>query len=136
MADAHEGYRPSCPQIEKKQNFQAYHSGRMAGLVQYCQPFNAYQVGRTGATYKVGLCPSHLEKKFLEGLSQGQRVLFLETTNLELKQQLHHLTTPSERAPASQKTRLELMEHASLSQQIQKNEREISALEEQIRSKN
>lgn len=54
-------------------NTDLYVNGRNAGLVDFCTNQSGFEIGRSGTPY-MAVCPEHLEKRFLPGYEQGQRV--------------------------------------------------------------
>ncbi len=54
-------------------NADLYLNGRNAGLVDFCTNQTGFEIGRAGTPYML-VCPDHLEKSFLPGYEQGQRV--------------------------------------------------------------
>jgi hypothetical protein len=63
-----------------------YVNGRNAGLVEYCEDSNGYELGRAGTPYFY-VCPSTMEPQFLSGYRRGQRArdLELEIRKLDAK---------------------------------------------------
>jgi predicted ribosome quality control (RQC) complex YloA/Tae2 family protein len=68
----------ACAKIDAKPDMEAYLSGRMEGLVSYCQPENGFDVGRRGATDNAGDCPPHVRAAFLKNYRQGREIGALE----------------------------------------------------------
>jgi hypothetical protein len=75
-------YRKSCAEHGVAPDFQAYQSGREAGLREYCQQTRGFQEGARGATYQ-GVCPADVEPDFLAGYNDGR-------TLHDLEYSLHH----------------------------------------------
>ena len=61
-----------------------YTNGRNAGLVEYCTPENAFELGKMGLAYMF-VCPSTVEPQFLSGYRKGQRARELEIENKKLE---------------------------------------------------
>lgn len=57
---------------------QAYAAGFDDGLVRFCQPANAFNLGRRGGSY-AGTCPADLQRNFFAALDDGRRVNQAET---------------------------------------------------------
>ncbi|NND37007.1 MAG: DUF2799 domain-containing protein [Gammaproteobacteria bacterium] len=72
------GHRKSCAKHEVAPDFQAYRTGRDAGLREYCQPARGYREGTRGARY-VGVCPADLEPAFLSSYNEGRELYELES---------------------------------------------------------
>lgn len=69
----------ACARIGAKPDMEAYLSGRMEGLVSYCQPENGFDVGRRGAADIAGDCPPHVRAAFLQNYRQGREINALES---------------------------------------------------------
>ena len=69
----------ACAKIGAKPDMEAYLSGRMEGLVSYCQPENGFDVGRRGAPDNAGDCPPHVRGAFLQNYRQGREINALES---------------------------------------------------------
>lgn len=67
-----------------------YTNGRNAGLVEYCDPQNGYELGRMGVAYYY-VCPSTVEPQFLSGYRRGQEARDLEQQNQKLDEQIDQL---------------------------------------------
>jgi len=67
-----------------------YTNGRNAGLVEYCDPKNAYELGRMGVAYYY-VCPSTVEPQFLTGYRNGQQARELEMQNQKIDDQIDQL---------------------------------------------
>lgn len=60
-----------------------YTNGRNAGLVEYCTPENAFQLGRMNISYMY-TCPSTVEEQFLTAYRKGQEARQLEVANKKI----------------------------------------------------
>ncbi len=83
-------YRKSCAS-----NFQAdwetvYMNGRNAGLVEYCESRNGYELGRMGISYFY-VCPAVVESDFLSFYRKGQKARDLEVENNKLNVKIDEL---------------------------------------------
>ena len=67
-----------------------YTNGRNAGLVEYCETKNAYELGRMGVAYYY-VCPSTVEPGFLVGYRKGQQAREIEVANQKLDEQIDQL---------------------------------------------
>jgi hypothetical protein len=72
-------YRKNCAEHGVAPDFQAYQSGREAGLREYCQESRGFQEGSRGATYQ-GVCPADTEAGFLAGYDAGRTLHDLESS--------------------------------------------------------
>ncbi len=65
-------HEASCTRLGYGFNRTAYSHGHSAGLMQYCVPQTAYQLGAAGDTgYQLHTCPLHLEQIFLTHYIEG-----------------------------------------------------------------
>jgi hypothetical protein len=79
LADGRQGYglwrldkhQASCARFHLGFDRQAYLAAREQGLLQYCTPENAAQVGALGLSYE-GVCPPALEPAFLQSYRRAQ----------------------------------------------------------------
>lgn len=69
----------ACAKAGIRPDMEAYLSGRMEGLVSYCQPENGFEVGRRGAADNAGDCPPHVRGAFLQNYRQGREINALES---------------------------------------------------------
>jgi hypothetical protein len=73
-----QSHASACAKADIKPDLDAYLSGRMEGLLSYCQPENGFEVGRRGRPDNVGDCPPHLRAPFLDQYRQGREINALE----------------------------------------------------------
>lgn len=78
----------------------AYFTGHEQGVRVYCQPGNAFTLGRNGSGYGRGFCPAGLEEDFLYALADGrlvhdaiQRMAEVESRAREARQQADRVET-------------------------------------------
>jgi hypothetical protein len=71
-------HRQACAEYSVKPDFEQYEKGRIAGLVEYCNPRNGYWLGTKGAVYG-GVCPKDLEEQFIAAYQQGKNVYGMES---------------------------------------------------------
>lgn len=91
---------PLIRQCEQTADFQlnreAFEAGFNKGLVDYCTPERAYQMGRSGQPYS-GVCPAELEDEVigahLKGKRLAQRLAELEEENAQIEIQIEALLT-------------------------------------------
>ena len=57
-------HRRACAEYSVRPDFGRYDEGRIAGLVEYCNPRNGYWLGTKGALYN-GVCPKNLEEPLI-----------------------------------------------------------------------
>ena len=67
-----------------------YTNGRNAGLVEYCEPKNGFELGRMGIGYMY-VCPSTVEPQFLNSYRKGQRAHDLELESKRIDLQIDQL---------------------------------------------
>lgn len=80
----------ACAKADIKPDLDAYLSGRMEGLLSYCQPENGFEVGRRGRPDNVGDCPPHLRAPFLDQYRQGREINGLESEVQRLRNMLQN----------------------------------------------
>lgn len=80
----------ACSKANVKPDLEAYLSGRMEGLLSYCQPENGFEVGRRGRPDNVGDCPPHLRAPFLDQYRQGREINGLEGEVQRLRSMLQN----------------------------------------------
>lgn len=101
-----------------------YTNGRNAGLVEYCTPENAFELGRMGLVYMY-VCPSTVEPKFLSAYRKGQRARDLEIENKKLDGKIETMAEKLNQS-ANEFERLRITsEIAQLQAQRDKNQKEI-----------
>jgi hypothetical protein len=85
-------YRKECGSDFENQFSTVYENGRNAGLVEYCQPDSAFQLGRMGLAYMY-VCPSTMESPFLSAYRRGQQARMLELKKRDLDAKIESLST-------------------------------------------
>ncbi|MBT4760728.1 MAG: DUF2799 domain-containing protein [Bdellovibrionaceae bacterium] len=70
QSDQFRNHVKSCKMI-KKETVSLYKTGRNAGLAIYCQPQNAYELGKLNQAYH-HVCPKALEEDFLASYKKGK----------------------------------------------------------------
>lgn len=101
-----------------------YTNGRNAGLVEYCTPENAFELGRMGIAYMY-VCPSTVEPRFLTSYRKGQRARELEIENKKLDGKIETVSEKLNQS-ANDFERLRLTsEIAQLQAERQKNQKEM-----------
>lgn len=104
-----------------------YTNGRNAGLVEYCTPENAFELGRMGLVYMY-VCPSTVEPKFLSSYRKGQRARDLEIENKKLDGKIETVSEKlSQSANDFERLRL-TSEIAQLQAQRDKNQKEMDRI--------
>lgn len=88
-SDSFGSYRKNCAKHDVAPDFQAYQSGREAGLREYCQPSRGFNEGSRGAKY-VGVCPTDLEGDFLDSYNDGRTLYQLEHAVTSTTRQIKH----------------------------------------------
>jgi hypothetical protein len=108
-------------------------NGRDAGLVTYCTLQMGLELGKAGEPYE-GVCPSHLESRFLSAYEIGKRIRKLEGDNMELEVRIDSIFRSLEAnelqvksGPEFQKMKSQL---DSLKSRRASNKSEINSLEE------
>lgn len=84
------GHQKECAKLSNPDWETVYTNGRNAGLVEYCDPKNAYELGRMGVAYYY-VCPSTVEPQFLVSYRKGQQAREIELQNQKLDDQIDQL---------------------------------------------
>ena len=66
-------HHKACAKHGVTADFQTYQSGRAQGLMEFCKPKRAYQIGTQGKAYQ-GVCPETMEQEFLNAYQAGKRL--------------------------------------------------------------
>lgn len=103
-------HHKACAKHGVTADFQAYQSGREQGLLVFCKPERAFQIGKQGKSYQ-GVCPETVEQEFLSAYHAGNRLYKikaeinsiqseirtsqkeLDEINLELESKSEHLVS-------------------------------------------
>lgn len=64
-----------------------YQAGWQKGLIEYCTPERGFDAGRSGVEY-TGICPAHMEAKFLRRFKIGAQIAELERKNAVIEAQI------------------------------------------------
>ncbi len=80
----------ACAKVGARPDMEAYLSGRMEGLLSYCQPENGFETGRRGRADNAGDCPPHLRGAFLQQYRQGSEINALESQVNSLRSMLEN----------------------------------------------
>ncbi len=102
-----------------------YTNGRNAGLVEYCTPENAFELGRMGIAYMY-VCPSTVEPKFLVSYRKGQRARELEIENKKIDSRIDSLSEKLNQSANDFERRRLTTELAQLQAERTKNEEEMN----------
>ena len=65
--------RKACAKHGVTADFKAYQAGRQEGLVEFCQPSRAYNLGASGGKY-YGVCDIAMEEEFLDAYRVGSQL--------------------------------------------------------------
>ncbi|WP_188566176.1 DUF2799 domain-containing protein [Undibacterium terreum] len=69
----------ACAEYGVQTNFDQYMLGRSRGLLNYCQPQNAFNVGRAGQGENVAACPPNMQNDFVFEFRRGQEINQMES---------------------------------------------------------
>lgn len=89
--DRFKAHQNRCPKDFRADWETMYTNGRNAGLVEYCDPHNAYELARSGVEYFY-VCPSTVEKPFLASYEKGKQAREIELKNQKLDEEIDQLT--------------------------------------------
>lgn len=104
-----------------------YNNGRNAGLVEYCDPKNAYELGRMGGTYYY-VCPSTVEQAFLASYKKGQQARELELQNQKLDEQIDQVSQKLTQTSSSNEQEQLAAQLDELKKTRAKNEQELTKI--------
>jgi hypothetical protein len=82
-------HRKDCAEHSVALDLDAYRGGWEQGVQSYCQPGNAYRLGRSGSNYS-GVCPATLETVFLQAYAHGREIHVLESEVKRLQRTLNY----------------------------------------------
>lgn len=102
-----------------------YTNGRNAGLVEYCDVSNAYELGRMGLPY-LYVCPSTIEPKFLSSYRKGQEARKLEVQNQKIDAEIDELLAKLNYVDSSYARREIASEVEQLRKERIKNDKDLS----------
>jgi hypothetical protein len=80
-------HRKACAKHGMTPDLQAYRTGREAGLREFCQPENGYNLGVRGASY-AGVCPADLDVDFFAAYTDGKRLYKLRSQVSQVETQI------------------------------------------------
>ncbi|UCG71626.1 MAG: DUF2799 domain-containing protein [Chromatiales bacterium] len=86
-ADRIGNHRKACAKHGIAPDLKAYQTGREAGLREFCQPENGYNLGVRGASYS-GVCPADLDVDFYAAYSDGKRLYSLRSSVSQVETQI------------------------------------------------
>lgn len=102
-------------------------NGHNAGLVEYCAPDNAFELGRMGLAYQY-VCPSTVEEKFLAGYRRGQKARDLESANQRLGVKIENVVAELDGAADGYERRLLSSELSQLRSERARVERQLNRI--------
>ena len=98
--DRFRAHQKGCPKDFRTDWETMYTNGRNAGLVEFCDPRNGYELGRSGQSYFY-VCPSTVEKPFLASYQKGQLARELEIKNQKLDEEIDQLNARLEQTSST-----------------------------------
>jgi len=112
-------HREACAEHGIAPDFQAYQSGRTAGLTEFCQPANGFHIGAGGSKY-TGVCPSELEQDFLPAYQDGRHLHLLQSqvNAIDSKIRSNHLKIKNLKKRQSEKEDLVIADGTSKEERI------------------
>ncbi len=117
-----------CKDSNPEINSQLYTNGHRAGLIDYCKPTNAFELGRSGINYD-NICPIEYESKFLVSYYNGIKIRRLKEANHQLDLKLNKLAERFGNSPVNMSKSPEV---SSLQNEQEANLKEISRIESTI----
>lgn len=104
-----------------------YTNGRNAGLVEFCAPDNAYELGRMGIAYMY-VCPSTVEPDFLAGYRRGQDARKLEIENQKLDAEIDNVSAKLNQSETDYQRRELASELEELKKTRAQNEKDLTKI--------
>lgn len=106
-----------------------YNQGRKAGLVSYCSPINAFELGKSEAQYHK-VCPQNLEPDFLRSYHKGKKFITLQNKNAELGRELRSLDEQINNQKLSKQKKSQLSSKAiEIKRELASKKRQIQDLQ-------
>jgi hypothetical protein len=102
-------HRRACAKYGISPNLDAYEAGRAQGLVTYCQPSNAFQVGVNGGGYG-GVCPAPMDSAFRAAFQSGHELFLLRARVAQVTQDLESARREHQQIEEQIHQRRELLE--------------------------
>lgn len=93
-------HRRACAKHGVAPDFEAYQAGRDRGLLEYCQPAVAFNVGASGGRY-YGVCPFESEGDFIAAFNTGHGLYNLRASVNAVTQQINARDAELERTDKS-----------------------------------
>ncbi len=116
-------HREACAKHGVTPDLSLYLEGREDGLTVYCEPLNAFRVGKGGREY-LGVCPPESEQEFLAAYSEGNELYQMNRSLNDIRSEMRRA---ERRVDEIDK---ELEENKSIvADNPDKNERSIAASE-------
>lgn len=104
-----------------------YTNGRNAGLVEYCDPENAFEMGKMGISY-MNVCPATIEPEFLRSYRRGQMARDLEVEIKTIDKQIQSVSQKIETEGISGQNRPLMSQLEQLRVLREKNARELERI--------
>jgi len=79
-----------CTNSNKEEQKKLFHIGRNVGLVQFCRPENAFELGKEAKEYD-NVCPEDSQMAFLDYYRRGLRVREIQIVNQDIDSKLTSL---------------------------------------------
>ncbi|MCB9026039.1 MAG: DUF2799 domain-containing protein [Bdellovibrionaceae bacterium] len=95
-----------CPSSNKEEEKKLFNIGRKVGLLQYCRPENAFELGKDGKEYE-NVCPEESHSSFLDFFRQGLQVRELQIVNQDIDNKLSILDQQLKATSPSGKSEME-----------------------------
>lgn len=83
-------YHEKCGDRIDPQSEDMYRNGRNSGLVEYCTPANAFELGRMHIAYN-SVCPPQMEPLFVQAYDKGSHARELDLESKRLSQRIEQL---------------------------------------------
>ena len=110
-----------CQNSDQEKQQILFDIGRKAGLVEFCKPQNAYELGKEGKVY-TDICPQETQTLFVEFYAKGNQVRELQEANLEIDSKIDVLFQQIRSLATDKKAEVELQISTLKNRKTQNNE--------------
>lgn len=98
-----------CQQSENSYFIRLYNNGYNQGLVEFCRPEVAFEMGRSGLTFNK-ICPKENHSLLIKAHEKGQKFLKLDNANTKLLKRIENMSLEKENTQLNSKKRSQLIE--------------------------
>jgi hypothetical protein len=115
-----------CPHSENDYYIKLYNNGYNQGLVEFCRPEVAFEMGRSGLPYN-NICPKENHSTLLSSYKKGQQFLELDKANVELLKKMDDIHSEQKNPQRKPNRRSEILKLEKLKASLELQMRELEA---------